>query len=60
MNEQTLEQLSETFCKSFHRQKWDHNCEEPSKINKTAWKNCVKDLIDEYLRLSDEESKSFN
>ena len=60
MNDKTLEQLSGVLCKSFHRQKWDYDCEEPSEINKTAWKNCAKDLIDRFLSLSDEEKKNFN
>ncbi len=51
MNEETLEKLSQTFCKSFHSQKWDYDCETSSEINKTAWKNCVKDLIEEYLEI---------
>lgn len=54
MNEETLEKLSQTFCKSFHRQKWDFDCETSSEINKTAWKNCVKDLIKEYLEIKNQ------
>jgi hypothetical protein len=60
MDEETLEKLSKKFCNSFHRQKWDLDCEEPSEINKTAWKNCVKDLIEEYLRIGGEQSQKFN
>lgn len=54
MKEETLEKLSQTFCKSFHRQKWDFDCEEPSEINRTAWKNCVEDLIKEYLETNNQ------
>jgi len=46
--EHIIEELSKVFCRAFHRQKWDHDCEEPSETNRTAWKNCVRAVIEAY------------
>jgi len=50
MNEETLSKLSEVLCKAFHRQKWTSVDDdgEGSEINRIAWKNCIKVVIEAY------------
>jgi hypothetical protein len=48
MKDETIQELSEVFCRTFHSQEWDYDCAEPSEINRTAWKNCVKAVIEAY------------
>ena len=46
--EHIIEELSQVFCRTFNSQKWDYDCVEPSEINRTAWKNCVRAVIEAY------------
>ena len=48
MKDDKAQELAEVFCKVFHRQVWDNDCEEPSEINRIAWRNCVKAVIEAY------------
>jgi hypothetical protein len=57
MKQETIARLSEVFCKVFHAQKWDHDCENGSDKNRIAWQNCVRRLIEEYEKTTCADNK---
>ena len=47
MKDETLKDLAEILCNTFHKQEWQIS-EDGSDENRTAWKNCALAVIKAY------------